>query len=240
VRFADAEAFCAALRDPHSAVTVRVPERPQRNRRDDVSERPQRGALNRDDTLDNGRYRLIEQIAQGPFATTWHGFDQRANREVAIKVLHSRMPTGVASIERPLHSARTMARLHHDAIVRVFSPHVTDGNYHYSVMELVRGGPLSRAVIEGRTGADKFLEIVFALAMTAAFVLHGDSLPARIVRDPAEFIRSLPCAPEVAEILAQAVKREPSERYVDANAFTAALQSAHAVASRHKAADRRE
>ena len=35
----------------------------------------------------NGRYRLIEQAAQGGSSTVWRGYDEKLARPVAVKIL---------------------------------------------------------------------------------------------------------------------------------------------------------
>jgi formylglycine-generating enzyme required for sulfatase activity len=238
----------------------------------------------------------------------WRAYDLHDRREVAIKVLHPQIAGDNLRRERFFRGAREMAALEHDAIARVVSPHEHDGGYHYFVMELVRGGTLRRAVLDGRVGADALLAIigplgdalaqahardlvhrdvkpdnvlltadgapkltdfdlvggpettggtrtgamgtfiyaapemmdrpqdadaradVYALAMTAIFIIHGGKLPRTVLRDAPGFARSLACSPAVAEVLARAVDWSPSVRYADAQAFCAALRAAHDAA----------
>jgi hypothetical protein len=49
------------------------------------------GRLRAGDSLNDGRYLLLEVIGRGGFAVVWKAFDQSKNTLVAIKVLHSEL-----------------------------------------------------------------------------------------------------------------------------------------------------
>ena len=46
------------------------------------------GQLRPGDFLQDGRYRLLEPLGRGGFATIWKSFDTRDHKVVVIKVLH--------------------------------------------------------------------------------------------------------------------------------------------------------
>lgn len=67
---------------------------------------------------------------------------------------------------------------------------------------------------------------VFSLGMTALFVLHGDKLPAWIVRRPAALLRRIDCPDPVRRVIARAIALEPAERFGDVETFAVELESA--------------
>jgi len=69
-----------------------------------------------DDRL--GRYKLVEKLGHGGFATIFKAFDTHARRLVALKVLHGQYGDDKSRVERFFRGARKMAELHHQGIVQ--------------------------------------------------------------------------------------------------------------------------
>ncbi len=68
---------------------------------------------------------------------------------------------------------------------------------------------------------------IYGLAMTAAFVLHGqEELPAIVFRNPEGLIRALDVPKAAQEVLCQAVAFEPGDRYASVAEFLEALDEA--------------
>ncbi|MCB9554023.1 MAG: serine/threonine protein kinase, partial [Myxococcales bacterium] len=67
---------------------------------------------------------------------------------------------------------------------------------------------------------------VFSLGMTALFVLHGDRLPAWIVRRPAALLRRIDCPEAVRQVIGRAIALDPGERYGDVEGFAIELEGA--------------
>lgn len=67
---------------------------------------------------------------------------------------------------------------------------------------------------------------VYSLGMTAAFVLHGQKLPNKILQSTDRFIEELKCTPPIKAVLKKALKWEIEERYPTVEAFGLALRSA--------------
>ncbi len=146
------------------------------------------GQLKAGDFLDDGRFKLIEQIGRGGFATVWKAYDRRANELVAVKVLHGQFAEDRTRRERFFRGARKMAQLQHQGIVRVIEAKGEDGGYWFFVMEHVGGGDLRQAVLEGRLTLEERLRIirevgeVLELAHLSG-VIHRDVKPANILLD---------------------------------------------------------
>ena len=91
-------------------------------------------------TLDDfGHYRELRFLGEGGMAVVYGGRDARLERNVAIKFANV---AGEAELQRLEREARTIARLKHPNVVRVFEAGEHEGRFFYS-MELLDGGPLS-------------------------------------------------------------------------------------------------
>ena len=139
------------------------------------------------------RYRLVEQLGAGGMSVVWRGYDEVLGRQVAVKVLASRLATDKAFRHRIRVEAQAAARLCHPNITNVYDygESVQVGlTVPYVVMELVDGGPLS-----GRLGRDGQLpwrealtigaEVASALATAhARGVVHRDVTPGNVMLTP--------------------------------------------------------
>jgi eukaryotic-like serine/threonine-protein kinase len=134
-----------------------------------------------------GRYRLEQRLGAGGFGVVWHAWDERLEREVAVKAIPRERGAG----ERVEREALASARLNHPAIVAIYEL-ASDEDDVYLVSELVRGRTLAELLRAGaisdrdvsRIGAD----LCDALAHAhARGVIHRDLKPQNImvVAEPA-------------------------------------------------------
>src|SRR3954468_12804132 len=79
------------------------------------------------------RYRLEQRLGSGGFGVVWWAWDEKLEREVAVKVIHR--DGGDARIVR---EARAAARLNPPGIVALYELAADDDDL-YLVSELVRG-----------------------------------------------------------------------------------------------------
>lgn len=84
-----------------------------------------------------GRYRLEQRLGSGGFGVVWSAWDEKLEREVAVKVIHR--DGGDARIVR---EARAAARLSHPGIVGLYELAAGEAEL-YLVSELVRGQTLA-------------------------------------------------------------------------------------------------
>lgn len=81
--------------------------------------------------LIGGRYRLVEQIASGGMGSVWEAWDERLQRRVALKQLHTQPGLSAAEAHlasnRAMREARITARLHHANAVPVYDAVDHDG-----------------------------------------------------------------------------------------------------------------
>ncbi|WP_295458829.1 SUMF1/EgtB/PvdO family nonheme iron enzyme [uncultured Thiodictyon sp.] len=142
-----------------------------------------------DDLLD-GRYKLIDTLGRGGFATIFKAFDGRARRLVAVKVLHGQHGDERGRVERFFRGARKMAELRHQGIVQVFDSDLADEGHHFFVMEYLPGGDLRQAVLNGVVAPESALDLILTVGAALAFahargIIHRDIKPANIVLDAA-------------------------------------------------------
>ncbi|MEZ4298576.1 MAG: protein kinase [Polyangiaceae bacterium] len=146
------------------------------------------GQLPQNDSLGDGRYYLLRELGRGGFATVWEADDREQGTRVAIKVLHPQHAQDPSRRERFFRGARAMARLDHPNIVRVLVPHEEDAGFLYFVMELLPGGDLHRAVLDGRVPHERVVPLISSVgeALSAAHAhrfWHRDVSPQNILLD---------------------------------------------------------
>ena len=90
------------------------------------------------------RFELRDRLGSGGFGTVYRAWDQRLEREVAVKVID----LGGQSIDRVVREAQAAARLNHRGIVTLYELG-QDSRRAYLVSELVEGKTLAEMQREG-------------------------------------------------------------------------------------------
>jgi hypothetical protein len=126
-----------------------------------------------------GRFRVLERIGSGGMGTVYRAFDERLQRQVAIKEIQ------VADKRRALREAQAAARLNHPSIVTLYEIG-SQGDRALLVSELVDGGTLSELAGSGsltdRGVAEIGMDLASALAHAhARSVVHRDVKPQNVV-----------------------------------------------------------
>src|SRR3712207_6750585 len=86
-----------------------------------------------------GRYRLERRIGAGGFGVVWRAYDEKLERDVAVKVVaREGSDPGRSRVER---EALAAARLNHPGIVALYEMGADDDDV-YLVSELVHGATL--------------------------------------------------------------------------------------------------
>ena len=127
------------------------------------------------------RYRLVEQLGAGAFGVVWRAWDERLERDVAVKAITGSDPAD----GRATREARAAARLSHPAIVTLYEAGSEDGAT-YLVSELVRGATLAQLLHEGALSDRDVAEIGIALCAGLAHahaqgVVHRDVKPSNVL-----------------------------------------------------------
>jgi serine/threonine-protein kinase len=137
-------------------------------------------------TVLDGRYQVIEPIAEGAMGSVYRGERLKLGRAVAIKILHEALPDELASRQRFEREAKLMARLEHPNCVSVIDFGVHDDK-PFLVMELVRGTSLLDILDrEGRLDVPRAAEIMRQVLSGLAHahelgIVHRDVKPANIM-----------------------------------------------------------
>jgi hypothetical protein len=133
------------------------------------------------------RYRLERRLGAGGFGVVWLAWDEKLEREVAVKAI----PRQNGSGERVEREARAAARLNHPGIVSIYEL-AADEHDVYLVSELVRGRTLAELLHAGAIADRDVARIGMALCEAldhahARGVIHRDVKPQNVMvlADPA-------------------------------------------------------
>lgn len=143
-----------------------------------------------DNTLVDGRYRIVERIGSGGMADVYRAEDTHLGREVALKVLHRRFAQDQEFVERFRREAKSAAGLQHPNVVGVYDRGEHDGTY-YIAMEHLPGRTLkeiveSEAPLPQQQVVDLGLQILAAAAFAHRHgVIHRDFKPHNVIVDDA-------------------------------------------------------
>ncbi len=137
--------------------------------------------------LVDGRYRVLQRIGSGGMADVWLADDAHLQRQVALKVLHSRFSQDREFVERFRREAEAAARLQHPNIVAVFDRGQYEGAY-YIAMQYVQGPTLKELIDAGLT-PEQAVPLVRQVLEGARFahrngVVHRDLKPQNVIVDP--------------------------------------------------------
>jgi len=133
-----------------------------------------------------GRYRLQEELGRGAMARVWRAWDVLLDRTAAVKVLDPAWRADPVAVERLSREARSVARLAHQNIVRLYDFDV-NGDVAYLAMELVEGHSLADVLtVSGRLPVWRAVAIARQIcdALTAVHadgVVHRDIKPSNIL-----------------------------------------------------------
>jgi len=133
----------------------------------------------------DGRYRVIEPVAEGAMGVVYRAERVKLGRIVAIKVLHDVLPNELSARKRFEIEAMAMAKLEHPHCASVLDVGV-HGERPYVVMDFVGGQNLKEVVATGPQPIWRATEIVRQVLSGLAHahehgIIHRDIKPANIV-----------------------------------------------------------
>lgn len=92
-----------------------------------------------------GRYRLLQQVAQGGMGEVYRAFDEQTSRYVALKRIRESLLKSKAARRRFLHEAKLTASLNHPSIVPIFDIS-RQGSLDYYTMPFIQGQTLKESL----------------------------------------------------------------------------------------------
>jgi serine/threonine protein kinase len=130
-------------------------------------------------------YRVIERLGEGGVGEVFRGWDERLERDVALKFLLPRPLQPADRRERIAREARMLSRLDHPAIAVVYDIDSDEGR-DFLVMEFVRGVTLAERLTDGPLAEAEALPIALQMAdgLAAAHeqgMVHRDFKPANVM-----------------------------------------------------------
>ncbi len=135
-----------------------------------------------------GRFELRRELGRGAQATVWLGFDDRLEREVAVKLMHADAAVDPVAVGHWLQEARNSSRLAHPHIVPVFEADL-HGAQPYLVFEYVAGPTLTQHIAQrGPMTPHEAVAMMLGVlegvaAAHAAGIVHRDLKPSNILVD---------------------------------------------------------
>ena len=137
-------------------------------------------------TIVDGRYRIIGRIGSGGMADVYQADDTHLGREVALKVLHRRFAQDEEFVERFRREASAAAGLQHPNVVGVYDRGSHDGTW-YIAMERLRGRTLKQLVNEeAPLDQRRAIDLVSQILVAAGFAhrrgeVHRDYKPHNVI-----------------------------------------------------------
>ncbi len=86
-------------------------------------------------TVIHDQYTLVERVGSGSMGVVYRADQIKLHRPAAVKVLHPALVGDAESLQRFEREAKSISKLDHPNIVRVYSSGSFDGNQHYIAME---------------------------------------------------------------------------------------------------------
>jgi hypothetical protein len=134
------------------------------------------------------RYRLERRLGAGGFGVVWLAWDEKLEREVAVKAI----PREGGAGERVEREARAAARLNHPGIVAIYEL-ASDEHDVYLVSELVRGRTLAE-LVQARAIADRDVARIGAALCEALEHAHARGVIHRDVKPQNVMVLAEPAA----------------------------------------------
>ena len=131
-----------------------------------------------------GRYRIEEEIGAGGMGVVYRAYDQKLERDLAIKVLSPGTLDNEVARKRFRNEARVLSRLNHPSIQTIHDFDTADGT-DFLVSELVPGQSLDARLTSGPLPEKEVIRMGVQLAQGlaaahAAGILHRDLKPANL------------------------------------------------------------
>ncbi len=141
-----------------------------------------------------GHYQISELVGEGGMGVVFRAWDEKLQRNVAIKVLSgSRSKTDLEK-ERFIQEAKAAAQLNHPNVCEVYEINETSEGQLYIVTAFCEGEDMAKAIHANRLSLGQILSIIIQLceALSVAHgkgIIHRDLKPANIIIDDHDHIK---------------------------------------------------
>jgi len=134
-----------------------------------------------------GNYVVTGKIGQGGIAEIYRGHQESLGRDVAIKILFTKLSNDPEIVRRFERESMVIARLNHPNIVHVIDKGIAGGRYYF-VMEYVDGTSLREVIDSNSITTKTKLEMIAQSCKGLDYahrngVIHRDIKPANILVD---------------------------------------------------------
>ncbi len=138
-------------------------------------------------TVKIGNYALTGKIGQGGIAEIYKGRQESLDRDVAIKILSSKLTSDDDIVRRFERESLVIARLNHPNIVHVIDKGQAGGRYYF-VMDFIDGTSLREVIDSTKIPLQTKLEMIVQVCKALDYahkngVIHRDIKPANILID---------------------------------------------------------
>jgi serine/threonine-protein kinase len=141
-----------------------------------------------------GHIVVLSIIRAGGIGAVYLGYDSTLQRQVAVKVLHSRYRLQQGARVRFMHEARVLSQLAHPNICSVFD-YIKGEECDFLIMELIKGKSLHHTIAAGLSQSQKLsiakqlLDVL--VAVHSRGVIHRDLTPDNIMVTPEGAVKVL-------------------------------------------------
>jgi serine/threonine protein kinase len=134
-----------------------------------------------------GEFVLTAKIGQGGIAEIYKGFQESLGRDVAIKILSTKLTSNPDIVRRFERESMVIAKLNHPNIVHVIDRGVAGGRYYF-IMEYIDGTSMREVIDSPKIPLATKLEMVAEVCKALDYahkngVIHRDIKPANILID---------------------------------------------------------
>lgn len=131
-----------------------------------------------------GEYELLGVIGKGGMGEVYKGFGD--DKVVAVKVLPYDMAKDPNLVKRFEREAKTLARLNHPHIVKLYGSGITDTGAHYLAMEFIEGQELGQFIKENHADYETISQWLSKIGSALDYIhqqglVHRDVKPSNIM-----------------------------------------------------------
>ncbi|QGJ71220.1 Serine/threonine-protein kinase PrkC [Planctomycetales bacterium 10988] len=144
-----------------------------------------------------GHYKMLEHVATGGMSTVYLAEHMILERRVALKVMDPRRLQDGSFLKRFYQEMKTLAKLDHPNIIRVFDCGVSKARFHYVVLEFIDGPELQKQVeqdgpLSYTLAANYLRQAAVGLdEIHRTGMVHRDIKPSNLLVDPKGILKIL-------------------------------------------------